>query len=197
MTDLAHARLTELCVELRLGAVELRARAMLDLGRADAAAPDLDAHVAEHPWREEGWRLLALALYRAGRQKDALDVVRRARGRLAADLGLEPGADLDRMETDILRHAAHLDGPPAPDPPAPESPADQVWSDAVASYGRTVTAGARLRSTVDLLRSLAVTGGSGLAAARTQRMASIRAAEELGDPALTARVIGAYDVPAV
>ena len=64
---------------------------------------------------------------------------------------------------------------------------------------RTVAPGARarLRSTVDLLRSLAVTGGGGLEAARQQRLETILAAEQLGDTELTARVIGAYDVPAI
>ena len=56
---------------------------------------------------------------------------------------------------------------------------------------------ARLESTVGLLRSLAVTGASGLEAAREQRLAAITAAEQLGDPELTARVIGGYDVPAI
>lgn len=180
--------------EVRLAAVELHADALLDLGRADAAVPALDAHVAEHPWREEGWRLLALALYRTGRQKDALDVLRRARSRLAAELGLEPGPALGRMEADILAHAGRLEPATVVD-----SAAGRLWSETVASYSRTVTADARarLRSTVDVLRGLAVTGGSGLVAAREHRVASILAAEDLGDAELTARVIGAYDVPAI
>jgi DNA-binding SARP family transcriptional activator len=186
----AHAERSRLR-EVQLSAVELRARVTLDLGRADAAVPDLDAHVAEHPWREEGWRLLALALYRTGRQKDALDVVRRGRARLDTRLGLEPGPDLARLENDILNHAGHLhlDG----------TPSGHVWSETVATYSRTVAADARarLRSTVELLRSLAVTGGTGLVAARKQRLASILAAEELGDVQLTARVLGGYDVPAI
>jgi hypothetical protein len=193
-TDLwARAERSRLA-ELRLGAVELRARALLDVGNVDAVVPDLDAHTSEHPWREEGWRLLAIALYRAGRQKDALEVVRRARSRLSEDLGLAPGPRLRETETDILRQAAHLDAAPVVG-----TAAGQVWSETIAVYSRPVTVDsrARLRSTVDLLRSLAVTGGSGLVAARHQRMASILAAEELGDAELTARVIGAYDVPAI
>jgi DNA-binding SARP family transcriptional activator len=180
--------------ETRLRAVELRAAARLDLGLAAEAVPDLDAHTAEHPWREEGWRLLALALYRCGRQREALAVVRRAGGLLATHLGVDPGPALRQLESDILRQAAHLD----PDT-GPDAAAGRVWARASATYHRTVatTAQARLRSTVDLLRSLAVTGGSGLAAARGLRVATIEAAEELGDPDLTARVIGGYDVPAI
>ncbi|MGV9899544.1 AfsR/SARP family transcriptional regulator, partial [Streptomyces tendae] len=74
-----RSRLTE----LRLRAVELRAELLVELGRAAEAVPDLDAHLTEHPWREESWRLLALALYRTGRQADALAVLRRARTLLA------------------------------------------------------------------------------------------------------------------
>ncbi|MFI7226480.1 BTAD domain-containing putative transcriptional regulator [Nonomuraea angiospora] len=183
-----RSRLTE----LRLHAVERHAEARLDLGLAGEAVPDLDAHVAEHPWREEGWRLLALALYRTGRQGDALAVLRRARELLVEHLGVDPGPGLSRLEADILHHAPHL----APGSPGP---ADTVWAQAAAAYDRSVPSGARARleSTVGLMRDLAVTGGGGLRAAREHRVAAIAAAEELGDVELTARVIGAYDVPAI
>ncbi|MFJ8632246.1 BTAD domain-containing putative transcriptional regulator [Streptomyces sp. NPDC093568] len=177
--------------ELRRHAVELRAESLLALGQADRAAADLRAHAAEHPWRENAWRLLALALYRAGRQADALDVLRRARVLLADDLGIDPGPGLRSLETDILRQADHLG--------RADHPADLVWERVAAAYDRTVAPGARARleSTAGLLRSLAVTGGGGLLAAREHRVAAVEAAEELGDPELTARVVGAYDVPAL
>ncbi|MFJ3414817.1 BTAD domain-containing putative transcriptional regulator [Streptomyces sp. NPDC086082] len=187
--------------EFRLHAVERRAEAQLALGRAAMAVPDLDAHVAEHPWREDAWRLLALALYRTGRQGDALAVLRRARTLLVEQLGADPGPALRRLEADILDQAAHLD--PGPDGPRdqvpPSDPAERVWTQATAAYDRTVPSGARARleSTVGLLRDLAVTGGGGLEAARGHRLAATTAAQELGDPELTARVIGAYDVPAI
>ncbi|WP_198427510.1 BTAD domain-containing putative transcriptional regulator [Streptomyces buecherae] len=226
--------------ELRLHAVERRAGARLALGLAAEAVPDLDAHVTEHPWREDAWRLLALALYRTGRQGDALAVLRRARALLVEQLGVDPGPGLRRLEADVLDQAAHLDaahsdiahsdaaGPDAqrpsgtapdpasevrpapgldapdlgPDPvpgPGPAGAAARVWARAAADYDRAVYAGARARleSTVGLLRSLALTGGEGLEAARAHRVAAVAAAEELGDPELTARVIGAYDVPAI
>jgi DNA-binding SARP family transcriptional activator len=180
--------------ELRLHAVERRAEARLALGLAAEAVPDLDAHVAEHPWREDAWRLLALALYRAGRQGDALAVLRRARTLLVEQLGVDPGPALRGLETDILGHAAHL----VPSP-APRGAAERVWARTAAAYERAVPSGARVRleSTVGLLRDLAVTGGGGLEAAREHRAAAVAAAEELGDPELTARIIGVYDVPAV
>lgn len=182
--------------ELRLHAVEQRVSALLALGRAAAAVPDLDAHVAEHPWREEGWRLLALALYRSGRQADALAVLRRARERLVTQLAIEPGPALRALEHDILVQADGLAGPSGP--AGAGEAVGRVWADAAGAYDRAVAAGARTRleSTVGLLRDLAVTGGGGLQASRRQRVAAVSAAEELEDPELTARVIGAYDVPA-
>ncbi|MFJ8780469.1 BTAD domain-containing putative transcriptional regulator [Streptomyces sp. NPDC102476] len=183
-----RSRLTE----LRLTAVERRAEGRLALGAAADAAADLDAHVAEHPWREDAWQLLALALYRCGRQADALSVLRRARQLLREHLGVEPGPRLSRTEQDILRHADHLD-------PGPSDPAAHVWAQASASYASMVAprARTRLESTAGLMRDLAVTGGGGLEAARRHRAAAVTAAEQLGDPELTARVIGVYDVPAV
>ncbi|MFD7812392.1 BTAD domain-containing putative transcriptional regulator [Streptomyces sp. NPDC059785] len=189
--------------ELRLQAVERRAAAHLALGRAAEAVPDLDAHTAAHPWREDAWRLLALALYRTERQADALAVLRRARSTLAGRLGLDPGPALRRLEHDILTQSPHLrpdDGRlTAPESEAADTVAARLWARATQAYDRTVAAGARARleSTVGLLRGLAVTGGGGLAAAREHRMAAVVAAEESGDPELTARVIGAYDVPAI
>jgi DNA-binding SARP family transcriptional activator len=176
--------------QLRLSAIEQRARALLDLGRPGSAVPDLDALVADHPWREEAWRLLALALYRTGRQGDALAAVRRARETLREQLGVDPGPRLRRLETDLLRQT---DAGPA------SSAAERVWAAAAAAYDQTVPADApsRWESTLGLLRSLALTGPTGLEAAREQRSAAVAAAERLADPELTARVVGGYDVPAI
>ncbi|WP_329459311.1 AfsR/SARP family transcriptional regulator [Streptomyces sp. NBC_01497] len=178
--------------ELRLQAVEAEAEARLALGLAAETVPGLDAHVADHPWREHAWGLLALALYRSGRQGDALAVLRRARALLAQRLGIDPGPALRRLERDILDQADHLG-------PGPGGVAQRVWAGASAAYDKAVASGARVRleSTVGLLRGLAVTGGPGLVAAREHRLAAALAAEELGDAELAARVIGAYDVPAV
>ncbi|MFJ8186569.1 BTAD domain-containing putative transcriptional regulator [Streptomyces sp. NPDC096105] len=178
--------------ELNCQAVERRAEAQLALGAAAQAVPDLDAYVTEHPWREDGWYLLVLALYRSGRQSDALSVVRRARRLLGEQMGIDPGPKLRRLETDVLRQAGHLD-------PGPGGTAAQVWAEATAAYERVVPsyARARLESTAGLMRDLAVTGGGGLEAARRHRVSAVAAAEQLGDPELTARVIGIYDVPAV
>ncbi|MGR6318330.1 BTAD domain-containing putative transcriptional regulator [Micromonospora soli] len=99
--------------ELRMLAVERRAAALLALGRTAEAASDLGAHTAAQPFREEAWHLLAVALYRAGRQGDALAALRRARAALVRELGVDPGPRLRRLEADILAQAPHLDAPPA------------------------------------------------------------------------------------
>jgi DNA-binding SARP family transcriptional activator len=107
--DLEASRLEE----MRLMGTERLANAVLRLGRAAQAVADLDRLTAEHPLREEAWRLLALALYQSGRQGDALSALRRARARLSADLGVDPGPALRELESDILAQAPHLSAPPA------------------------------------------------------------------------------------
>jgi DNA-binding SARP family transcriptional activator len=174
--------------ETRLGLAERQAEARLALGLAAQAVPDLNAHAAEHPWREDAWRLLALALYRSGRQADALEVIRQARARLSHELGLDPGPRLAALERDILRQAGHLD-----------SLAGDVWADTAAAYQGTPAAFTRnrLESAATLAGSLACAGGTQLETAMSQRLAAIEAAEQLGDPGLTARVIGNFDVPGI
>ena len=107
--DLEASRLDE----LRLMATERLANAALRLGRAAETVAGLNRLTAEHPLREEAWRLLALALYQSGRQGDALAALRRARARLAADLGVDPGPALRELEDGILAQAPHLSAPPA------------------------------------------------------------------------------------
>jgi DNA-binding SARP family transcriptional activator/WD40 repeat protein len=77
--------------------------AQLDAGRADEAAADARPLVAREPFRERRWALLATALYRTGRQGEALEVLRRARRTLRDELGLDPGPDLVHLEARILR----------------------------------------------------------------------------------------------
>ncbi|MDP9867818.1 MULTISPECIES: AAA family ATPase [Streptosporangium] len=105
--------------ELRLVAIERRAQALLDLDRPQAVIIDLEAETAANPLRERLWCLLALALYRTGRQADALAVLRRAGGLLTEQLGLDPGPELRALEDDILRHSDSLAAPPPATPAAP------------------------------------------------------------------------------
>lgn len=171
--------------ELRDRAVERLAALHLEAGRNDEALMLVQPRVASHPWREEGWRILALALYRSGRQAEALAALAEVRSRFADRLGLDPGRALGELERDILRGSDSIAAP---------SPAAAVWQRAAAGYEQ---AGARMQlpSAVALSTGLAVSGR--LESAGEQRLAAIRAAEELDDPELTARVIGAYDVPGV
>ncbi|WP_344275680.1 ATP-binding protein, partial [Actinomadura napierensis] len=96
--------------ERRRGGAERGAEAMLALGAAAEAVPDLEAHAAAEPLREEAWRLLALALYRASRQGDALAALRRARATLTEELGVDPGPALRDLEAGILAHSPDLAG---------------------------------------------------------------------------------------
>jgi predicted ATPase len=99
--------------ELRLAAVEGRIEADIQLGLHVKVIGELESLVAEYPVRERLWRLLVLALYRAERQADALAAYRRARDLLAAELGLEPGEELRRLEQAVLRQEVPAAPPPA------------------------------------------------------------------------------------
>src|SRR4051812_562562 len=97
--------------ELRLTALEGRIDADLELGRHAALTAELAALVVEHPLRERLWRQLMLALYRSGRQADALAAYRRLRLALVEELGIDPSPDIQRLEGRILRQDPTLDGP--------------------------------------------------------------------------------------
>jgi DNA-binding SARP family transcriptional activator len=90
--------------EMRLAALEARIDADLALGRQAELTAELEALVREHPLRERFWAQLMLALYRGGRQSDALLAFRRARGRLVEEIGVEPGAELRALEAAVLAH---------------------------------------------------------------------------------------------
>src|SRR3954451_1143866 len=99
--------------ERRLVAIEARVDAELGLGRHGALIAELQAHVAAQPWRERLHAQLMLALYRAGRQADALEAYRQAREVLVEQLGIEPGAELHDLHEAILAHDPALDAPSA------------------------------------------------------------------------------------
>ncbi|HEY3896181.1 MAG TPA: BTAD domain-containing putative transcriptional regulator [Pseudonocardiaceae bacterium] len=107
--------------ESRLSVVEARCSAQLQLGGHHDVVAELEMHVGAHPLREHGCELLALALYRAGRQAEALGVLRLTRERLAGELGIDPGSTLQRLEQDILTHAPSLDWHPPAGPVATTS----------------------------------------------------------------------------
>src|SRR5436190_1296087 len=86
-----------------LGDPEARVEADLARGLEAELAGELRQLVSEHPTRERLAEQLMLALYRCGRQTEALDAYREARGRLVAEMGVEPGPDLRRLHAAILR----------------------------------------------------------------------------------------------
>jgi len=100
--------------EQRLAALESRAEALLACGRHRDLIAELETLTAAHPLRERFWSQRMLALYRAGRQADALRAYRELREILVAELGIEPGPELRELHARILRQDPALDGP-APD----------------------------------------------------------------------------------
>ena len=101
--------------EARLRLTEEHLAARVDLGAAGELVGELEALVGDHPLREGLWTLLITALYRAGRQADALAAYRRVRQQLADELGLDPGPELQALEQQVLRHDR---GPGRARPPA-------------------------------------------------------------------------------
>jgi len=124
--DAERARLDE----LTLVATESRAGADLGLGRHGELAGELEALCREHPLRERLWELLILALYRSGRQAEALRAYAEVRDRLVGELGIDPGPALRELQTRILAQDPSLAPASAPARPAP-----------VPAAGAPVTAG--------------------------------------------------------
>jgi DNA-binding SARP family transcriptional activator len=111
---------------LRAVALEVAFDVKLELGEHRSAVPDMEMAVGEHPFHERLWAQLALALYRCDRQADALRALAEARQQLVENVGVEPGAELRRLEAQILEQAAELD-----------------WRPPQARAGTTVLPGAR------------------------------------------------------
>ena len=97
---------------LRLTAVEDRADADLATGQTAALVAEVEAAVAEQPFRERRWGQLMVALYRSGRQGDALAAYQSARRVLVDELGVEPGPELRRLEAAVLDQDPDLDWTP-------------------------------------------------------------------------------------
>ena len=195
---------------LRNDALELRIDADLELGRHSEVVPELEALVVEEPLRERLRAQLMVALYRSGRQGDALEAYASARAALD-ELGIVPSQELQDLQRAILRHDPALDAPSSP-APARDRPAE-----AIEETRRTVTVVlAELRTDVDdaearrealrrahdgALQTLELHGGSrgeaagdrvtgifGVPAAREDdALRAVRAACELRDAGLVTR----------
>jgi DNA-binding SARP family transcriptional activator/DNA-binding CsgD family transcriptional regulator len=120
--DAESARLAGLRDVAREQLIEAR----LGSGESAVLVPEIEALVAADPLREQRWRLLVLALYRAHRQADALAALRRARSTLADELGVDPGPALRALETEVLAQSPSLDGPVRAAPPPVAVPVEHA-----------------------------------------------------------------------
>ena len=107
--------------DARLAALEERIEADLALGRHARLVPELEELVARMPLRERPRAQLMLALYRSGRQADALELYRRTRETLNEELGIEPALELQELEQKMLQHDPSLERVRLPTRPAEES----------------------------------------------------------------------------
>lgn len=116
--------------ELRVTAVEQRIECDLATGKHRELIPELEYLTNEFPLRERFWHQLMTALYRSGRQSDALRSYQKARHILAVELGIEPGKELQQLEEGILLHEPQLatdrDTQPPPPPSQPPQPGRTV-----------------------------------------------------------------------
>jgi predicted ATPase/DNA-binding SARP family transcriptional activator len=192
--------------ELRAAAFEDRIEAELALGRHGQVVSELERLVAEHPLRERFRGQLMLALYRSGRQADALAVYQRARRTLVDELGIEPSESLRKLEQAILMQDASLNVPDARPTsarrlPTPATPlhgrerelaelAELVRSDDTRLLTLTGIGGiGKTRLALELVRRLAPEFRQGSAVAT---LAAVR------DPTLVARaILEALEVPEV
>ena len=174
--------------ELRLGASETLAELNLRLGRARDVAADLEPLAREHPFRERFHALLMIALYRSGRQADALAAYRIARDALVDELGVEPGPELRALELAVLRQEPGLIGVTLASAATPDAGPDAAASTAGAATFQHMPSidtsfvgrDAELTSVVKLLgdeRLITITGVGGAGKTRFAMQAAARAVE--------------------
>jgi predicted ATPase/DNA-binding SARP family transcriptional activator len=164
--------------ELRLACLEGRLDADLRLGRHDEVTAELEQLVGEHPLRERLRCMLMIALYRSGRQADALACYRSGRALLVSELGLEPGRELRETERQILAHDPTLASPPAVTTklrvPVPHT----------RTIGRSAElAGIRARLLDDRTRLVTLVGPGGIGKTRLAVELANTLADELADGA--------------
>ncbi|HEX5882465.1 MAG TPA: BTAD domain-containing putative transcriptional regulator, partial [Actinomycetota bacterium] len=142
---------------LRLTALEDRIEADLALGEHGGLVTELEGLLADHPYRERLWGQLMLALYRSGRQADALQAFHRARQVLDEELGIEPSRWLRRRQEQILLQDAALE---VPDPTPPPRPQQNLPAQRTSFVGRRREL-AELQGLLQTHRLVCVTGPPG------------------------------------
>ena len=149
--------------ELRLSAIEDCIEVDLDLGRHVECIDQLEQLLATHPLRERPWGQLMVALYRAGRQAEALRAFARARHHLGEELGIDPGPELRRLEAAVLAQDPALAGPARPAPaPTPVAAPRTLDRPLTACIGRDAELGQLLTLLQDhRLVTLVGPGGTG------------------------------------
>jgi len=183
--------------ELRLGALERRISAELELGEHGRLVGELEPLVAEEPLRESMRGLLMLALYRSGRQAEALERYREGRRILVEELGIEPGPALQELERAILRQDPGLREPPSPERPAAARGAVVGASACLAGLLAPLCADGRelllveLARTADELAGLAAELEAARGSAATVRTACFTSSEPAADLARLANEQGA------
>lgn len=108
--------------QIRLGLLESHLAARVELGAGADVIGELEGLIERYPLREALWFWLITALYRNGRQVEALEAYARVRKALVAELGLEPGRDLQELEKQVLQQSPALATPPHRDPPRSARP---------------------------------------------------------------------------
>ena len=178
----AEAEITQL-EEQRLAALEARVDADLAAGRHAELVGELQRLTSQYPLRERLHGQLMLALYRSGRQADALAAFRNARVILVDQLGIEPGAALREINQGVLTQDPSIDAPPAP---AGAAPAPQATFPAVATalFGREDDLHALTRMALEQrTRHMTLIGPGGVGKTRLAIEAGRRLAGDFADGA--------------
>ncbi|WP_412543582.1 BTAD domain-containing putative transcriptional regulator [Longispora sp. K20-0274] len=177
--------------DLRQVAAEDAVAARLGLGRHDEVAAELRILTGRYPQRERLWSLLMLALYRSGRQTEALAAYREFYRLITAEFGVEPGAELRRLHARILATDPELDAPETPAAPRPR----QLPASASAFTGRE-----EHLATLDALPRdvtvAAIVGGGGVGKTTLSVYWAQRAAERFPDGQLYVDLRGHAPPPA-
>ncbi len=169
-SDVLQNEVVPRLVEQRLRAIELRVEVDLKLGRHADLAAELDGLTACHPLRERFWGQRMLALYRSGRQADALECYRTVRRVLTDELGVEPGTELQRLQQRMLTGDPDLGGPAARRPHRSRTGNLPVEVTSFVGRERQLIDGQRL---LDTARLLTLTGVGGVGKTRlAQRLAA-------------------------